>query len=295
MSLCVFLELTMITINVIMTCHNRKEKSRQCIISLLKQNGIQDKFHLRFFICDDGSTDGTSEAIKEVVPHAVITVGSGNLFWAKGMAMAMESANMSKCDFYLMINDDVIFNNNMLEIMLNTYEYGIKKCGDNKIAVSGACYDQNSGAYSYGGEKIISSGIKEITDIVYPNIPPQICHHANWNCFLISQNYYFHIGDIDKYYAHSYADYDYSNRITADGGRIYISCQYIGTCCRNEPTGTWKDKQLGLMKRLKRLEHPTGIPLKSSIHYWRKFDRKHWLLRVMRPYIVILRDIFIKT
>lgn len=274
-----------ISISVIMTCFNRRKKTVACLKSLLLQEDVE-QYEINFFICDDGSTDGTSSAVLELCPSATVVKGTGNLFWAKGMAKALKAANLVPCDFYLMVNDDVSFERDMLKTMMESF-YAL----DCEGAISGAFKDPITGDYSYGGERIIKRGFKEKTVEVLPNGEKMnFCDRANWNCFLISQDYYKRIGDIDDYYAHSYADYDYSNRIVQTGGKIGISFRYVGTCSRNSKKNTWMDSDLSTFERLKKLHRPNGIPIKSAIHYWGKFDRKYFIFRIARPYLAIFKD-----
>ena len=67
-------------IAAIITCHNRKEKTLVCLKSLFQI--IQN---IDVFLTDDGSTDGTSEAVKKIYPQVNIIQGDGNLFWSRGM------------------------------------------------------------------------------------------------------------------------------------------------------------------------------------------------------------------
>lgn len=275
-------------INVVLTCHNRVEKTVECIQTILVSAG--DKYFLNFFICDDGSTDNTSNRVLEIFPRAHIIYGNGKLFWAKGMYLAMAEAKKVYCDYYLMVNDDVKFYPNMLECMLNTYTYGKKEIK----AVTGAVKDEFSNAYTYGGIIEKRKYFKINACNVLPSSPPSLCDKANWNCFLISKKNYESIGDIDNFYAHGFADYDYSYRIYKNGGEILVSTEYVGTCSRNEDKNTWRDKTLSMLKRLKLLNQPTGFPLKSAIHYYWKTDKVFFLIDIFVPYLIIFRDKFQK-
>lgn len=273
-------------INVIFTCFNRREKTKMCLETLLNQKN-KECYQMRFIICDDGSTDGTSDMIRQIVQEAVIVKGTGSLYWAKGMARALDIAKKYPCDFYLMVNDDVQFKVEMLDIMFDTY----RSVEDPMVAVSGATQDPDTKRYSYGGEKVVRRGLKEVSESVMPSsISLNYCDRANWNCFLIRNDLYRQIGDIDDFYAHSYADYDYSYLLIRSGARIVISKEYVGYCKRNEDKGTWRDKSLTVGERIRRLHQPNGIPIASAIHYWRKVDKKHWAIRVARPYLSIVKD-----
>ena len=83
-------------IAAIITCHNRKEKTLVCLKSLFQI--IQN---IDVFLTDDGSTDGTSEAVKKIYPQVNIIQGDGNLFWSRGMYIAWKEAVKGGYDYYL--------------------------------------------------------------------------------------------------------------------------------------------------------------------------------------------------
>src|SRR5690554_2221576 len=89
-------------ITVLLTCPNRKIKTLSCLESLFAAS-IPENYDLEVFLTDDGSTDGTSDAIKKNFPDVNIIKGNGNLFWARGMRLAWESAMKKKSyDAYLL-------------------------------------------------------------------------------------------------------------------------------------------------------------------------------------------------
>lgn len=52
------------TIAVLLTAHNRKEKTLLCLDFLFKQKQVEE-YTIDVYLTDDGSTDGTSEAVKK--------------------------------------------------------------------------------------------------------------------------------------------------------------------------------------------------------------------------------------
>ena len=68
--------------------------------SLFSQNFLNN-VTLKVFLVDDGSTDGTSQAIKEKFPQ--VNIINGNLYWSRGMHIAWEKAIIDDLnyDFYL--------------------------------------------------------------------------------------------------------------------------------------------------------------------------------------------------
>jgi GT2 family glycosyltransferase len=78
-------------IAVLITCHNRRDKTLKCFEALYKQESIED-LRLQVYLVDDGCTDGTAEAIIAEFPETRILKGSGSLYWCGGMRLAWEEA-----------------------------------------------------------------------------------------------------------------------------------------------------------------------------------------------------------
>ena len=74
------------------------------------------------YVVDDGSEDGTSEAVLQTIPETHLIAGSGNLYWGGGMRLAFKEAMKDGWDFYLLLNDDVILKPSAIEILLATFE-----------------------------------------------------------------------------------------------------------------------------------------------------------------------------
>ena len=64
-------------IAVLITCHNRKEKTLQCLKALYKQEGLNSDYKMEVFLVDDASTDGTAVAVKDRYPLVNIIQGNG--------------------------------------------------------------------------------------------------------------------------------------------------------------------------------------------------------------------------
>lgn len=246
----------MIKIAVVLTCFNRINKTKCCMDALYKQS-VKYKNEIEFdiYVCDDGSTDGTKEMLKQYALNVTILSGS-NLYWNKGMYLAMQSAVLDKHDFYLMINDDVKFYSNFIEIMLNAYKEAGESCG-----ISGATQANRRKLTTYGGRMFHDNCFLD------PNKGVQECNLANWNCFLIDQVVINQVGIIDPNYDHSYGDYDYSMAMQRNGFKVYLAGEYVGTCDRNTLDGTFKDKKLSKKQRFLHFFSPKGMSLKSGIRY----------------------------
>src|SRR5580700_8623826 len=92
-------------IAVLMTSFNRREVTLKSVAALFQQRkaeGVQ----FTVFLVNDGSTDGTDEAVHSRFPDVRVLQGDGTLFWNGGMRMAFETAARESFDAYLFLNDD---------------------------------------------------------------------------------------------------------------------------------------------------------------------------------------------
>lgn len=89
---------------VIIPVHNRRELTLEALEHL---RDTQDFDTFETILVDDGSTDGTSEAITSEFPSVHLIEGDGNLWWTgsvrKGMAHALENG----AEVIVWLNDDV--------------------------------------------------------------------------------------------------------------------------------------------------------------------------------------------
>lgn len=260
---------------VLLTCFNRKEKTLSCIKTLLPQLEKSD-LEYRFYVCDDRSTDGTYDSLKVMLPEHTVVQSEGNLFWSKGMYAVMKMAAEHSYDYYLMVNDDVIFFENALQIMLDSYRRIGKSCG-----IVGTTKAVTSEKYTYGGRDREGK-------FVLPEGELKECFWANWNCFLIDGRIVNHVGLIDGKYQHSFGDFDYSYRMWKAGYKIYVAEDSIGRCDLNSPKGTFRDKTVKTSARLKRLFSPKGMPFYSYMRYHVRTGGKGKLLYYLYGYFSMI-------
>src|SRR4051794_17710906 len=92
-------------IAVLITCFNRRKKTLACL-QRLEQQRLPEKAKLEIFLTDDGSSDGTAEAVRERFPYVRLYRGTGSLYWAGGMRRTWGFARLYDPDYYLLLNDD---------------------------------------------------------------------------------------------------------------------------------------------------------------------------------------------
>ena len=230
-------------IAILLTVHNRKEKTLSCLNKLYSQLPING-YEMDVYLTDDGSTDGTAKVVIQQFPQINIIKGDGNLFWNRGMLKAWSEAAKIDYDFYLWLNDDTILYENALMILLTS---ATKK--QNSIIV-GSTNSLNNDSTTYGG--YVNN------QRLSPNGKLQECDYFNGNCVIIPRIIYHTIGKLDAFFRHGFGDFEYGLRAKKKGFKSYIAPSFIGTCERNPPYTKWLDTQVNLKNRLKFMYSPLG-------------------------------------
>jgi len=250
----------MISIAVLLTCHNRKVKSIACLEALFN-NQIQEDIKFDVYLVDDGSSDGTYQAIKLNFPNVNIIVGNGNLFWNRGMILAWETAHKTnEYDFYLWLNDDTFIFNNSIQIIIDD-----SKQRNHMSIIVGACKSKVLNETSYSGFH------KKNHQLINPNGTLQQCYFFNGNFVLIPKSVFDIVGNLDSFYKHSFGDFDYGLRALKLGILSYVSSEYIGICELNN-TPNWRNPKINLLRRIKILYSPLGL---SPVEHF-VYSYKHW-------------------
>lgn len=103
---------------IVIPVFNRREITLQVLRSLARIK--KDSFESRIFVVDDGSSDGTSEAIRQHFPSAHLIQGTGSLHYAGGTNRGIEKALEWDPEYILTMNDDAIVHEDLLARMILT-------------------------------------------------------------------------------------------------------------------------------------------------------------------------------
>ena len=274
-------------ISILITCHNRRQKTISCLRSLFSCE-LPPNYQLEVFLVDDASTDDTFEAIKNNFPKVNIISGNGNLYWNKGMRLAWETAAQTNdYDFYLWLNDDTILDNNAIFQLLETYQELIQN--DNTPAVlCGACRASDETIdFSYGGRT--ESGA------VIPNGEIQSCKYINGNVVLVPKEIFHAIGYLSDDYTHFMGDFDYGLRVLKANFHCYTSKTYIATCLLNEGIPAWCNPQTPIKKRWEQFHSPKGLNIAEYIIFRKRFWGRKWIIYAIKAYLKTIYPAMYKT
>ena len=260
-------------IAVLLTCHNRKEKTVTCLDSLFNAD-LHSNYSLEVFLVDDGSTDETSQAIKEKFPQINIIEGNGNLYWNRGMHLAWKTAiSVKEYEYYLWLNDDVTIDNKGLTTIINNAKEMPNSiiCGVMQSALE-------KDIITYGGKNIEGK-------LIEPTGKPLPCKYINGNMVLIPNSIVKNIGILDPFYPHAIGDYEYGLRAIKAGYQCFISSYFTGLCENNPSLPKWCLSNVNFKDRLESLYSPLG---NSHPYYFFIYEYKyHGLLVALKHHITI--------
>lgn len=266
---------------VLLTCHNRKDKTLSCLKSLSEQVDREDG-PVQVYLVDDASTDGTAEAVTRQFGDVHLLQGDGTLFWNGGMRKAFQTASEKGYDYYLWLNDDTELLGDALDRLLSiAREYP-------GAIIVGSTLDLKQEKHTYGGvllgpgmSRLRFSQIVPHTDSVLP------CDTFNGNCVLIPREVFNVIGNLSTDFTHGMGDFDYGLRAKQAGFESLVAPGYYGLCDPNQPPRCFDQRQ-SLFSRLKILHSPKGLPPAE----WMRFTRRHapfvWPFYILMLYFRVI-------
>jgi GT2 family glycosyltransferase len=107
-------------IELVIPVYNRREITLQGLRSLRRIDSTNLEVHI--IVVDDGSTDGTSEAIQKEFPGVQILRGDGTLHYAAGTNRGISAALQRNPDYIVTMNDDAVFHEQFIQRLVKTAE-----------------------------------------------------------------------------------------------------------------------------------------------------------------------------
>lgn len=248
-------------IAVLLTVHNRKDKTIKCLDTLFAQQ-LPEGFTFQVFLTDDGCTDGTAELVADKYPDVNIVKGDGTLYWNRGMYKAWQAASQHKdYDFYLWLNDDTTLKENALFILISSSELK----NDESIMVGTTVSSKDSKTITYGGRTKKDGLLKPSKELIF-------CEFFNGNIVLIPNSVFKIVKTNDPIFRHALGDFDYGLRATKLGVKSYIAPEILGECDEHESLSTWCNPN----KTLKQRWHAFGKPPALNAAELFTFNKRHY-------------------
>jgi len=267
------------------TCFNRVDSTIRALKTLHQQR-LPDSAFFSHYLVDDGSTDGTSEIITSLFPSVNIIHSPGNLYWAGGMRFGWSTAIQSlDYDFLFVYNDDVVFFENALAVLIDTF-YNVSTNASPAV-IAGSFLDSSRSYLTYGGVRQSSFWHPLRFSRVDPDLTaPLYVDTINMNGCLISHSIIDKMGFLASYFVHSGADFEYGLRLRANGCYSMIAPGFIGICDTNSAPNI---NQLCYRDRLQFLLGPKGQPMHQRYQFYSKYAGLFWPILFLLPYLRLLR------
>ena len=254
-------------IAVILTVHNRLDKTVACLNAVFNQREKYSFFNVDVFLTDDGSTDDTSKILRNrfsAKPLHILS-GNGNLYWNGGMINSWKAAiEHGGYDGYLWLNNDTIVLPNLWNELEQVDEYSRKQFGKGGIYV-GSTKDPLTGEFTYGGFEFTNQWTLK-DRFLNPNGHFQLCQCAHGNVTYISHDVVEKMGILCEQYLHGGGDHDYTYLAYKAGFPLIVLKDYVGICENDHQQGGYADfLSMSLKQRIKYLYSPLGFNLHNTL------------------------------
>ena len=231
---------------VVTAVHNRK----QITVEFARLLARQTLSGIRLVVADDGSTDGTAEAVREILPDAVVLRGNGSLWWAGGLQKGinwLRAQSLSDDTAVVFMNDDVGFDDDYFEKAVAE----LRTLGSRSFLIS-------PGRYQTSGRLTQEAGVTDWSrmKVMHFGDRPDLIDHSTTRCLFMTWGalkivHGFH----PTLLPHYTSDYVFSMTAHRRGIRI-VPAQTVCARFSDEATGDHGLKKYLGTAKLKRLLSP---------------------------------------
>lgn len=267
-------------IAAVLTCFNRRQKTLDCLASLQRQSGHDAV--ITPYVVDDGSTDGTGDAVRAEHPEAVVLDGDGQLYWGGGMRMALQRAFADDHDRYLWLNDDIQLDDGAVATLLTTAST-LRERGEPAAIVVGSMRDPDTGVVTYGGRHRPSRIRRSRFAVLQPHpSAPTPSETMNGNLVLVPRAVVERIGNVDPGFRQQWGDQDYGLRARAAGCTVWVAPGTLGTCARNPAPVYGRGS---VIEELRGLGAVKALPPRDWARFNRRWAGPAWPVFWASPYV----------
>lgn len=214
-------------LHVLIACHNRRNLTVRAITTFAAA-ATTAGVKADFTVYDDGSTDGTAEALAALDLPIIRIAGDGSAFWSRSMAEAEKHVLHSYGDegYVVWLNDDVELDEDFLEVAL-----AAAKRVPSAVLV-GAMRDPETGHLAYSGQR--RGGLHPFNFVlVQPDGTLQVIETFNGNLVFVPMKIARVLGGIDGSLSHFGGDTDYGIRVCEGGFELLLLPRVVGSCAQN--------------------------------------------------------------
>ena len=261
------------TVNIIVLNWNQKKLSLECLNSLQKTT-YKNK---RIVFVDNGSDDGSVDAVQNLFPKVEIIRSEKNLGYAGGNNFGFKSTK-NKADYTIFINNDTYVDPSFIEPLI--YEFENKP--STVQTVPKIFFADNKKLIWYAGgnvnltfAQISHRGIRSKDNEKYNHI--RQVGYATGCCFCIRTSDFAALGMFDENFQMYGEDVDLSLKVRRSGGNItfipkskiwhHISSSIGGRYSFSK----WKKKYTSIFKLILKYSNPIFFPIAIAFFLFNAF------------------------
>ncbi len=278
-------------VGIVIPVYNRREITLQGLRSLAKIDiaGLD----VRTFIVDDGSTDGTSDAIRKEFPEVEIIAGDGTLHYAAGTNRGIEAAIAWSADYIAAMNDDAVFHDQFLLRLIAA------ATTEPRSVVGGLLllWDEPHRVFQVGQVwKTLKGGWEIPQDLTAFTVPKEAfeVECLVGNCVLIPAAAIRECGVLDeKQFPHGWGDAQYFARLSKAGWKLLVEPRSYVWCEPN--TYPPPLHQLTLKRRLNILFKDERNPLNLKRQFVQRWESAPSKFAALAAFIVYCANLGLKA
>lgn len=244
---------------LVIPVHNRRETTLRCLRSLrrIDRSGLE----VKIFVIDDGSTDGTSEAIRKEFPEVELITGDGSLHYAAGTNRGIERALAWNPDFVVTMNDDAVYHEDFLQRLIATAQ-------ENPRSIVGALlllWDEPHKVFQVAPKwHTLQGGWTFPMDLTAFTVSEQpfTVESIVGNCVMFPVDAIREVGLMDeKNFPHGWGDAQYIMSMRKAGWNLFVDPRSLVWCEPNTNPKPLKELPLGDTARalFKNKRHPLNL------------------------------------
>lgn len=265
-------------IYILIPVHNRKQLTLRCLATL-SQNGDRERYYI--VVVDDGSIDGTADAIHAMYSDVTVLQGDGSLWWTGAIAKGMQYAYEQGADCFVWLNDDTLPTDGAITALATACRQYPRRI------VTGQCYSAaDFRVPTYGGQHKAMLRMVPLYALSNKSIP---CDVVNGNMVCLPRSIVECIGYPSQTLPHYGSDTIYTWKAKQFGFVLEILGQVTAVCEHNPGDSSWLLSDIPIPQRWQSLRSP-----KSPFYvpgYW-NFCTTLWgamgILVFIQPYLRLL-------
>jgi GT2 family glycosyltransferase len=257
---------------IIVTTFNRRDTTHRFLESLMLQLQ-QFSTSATVVLVDDASSDGTPEMVLKEFPKVILLCGTGQLYWAGGVRLAVNHLSEKLNDFrgILLINDDVILADGSISSMI--------KIAETHGALIGGTVATYSGEIESSGSSL---GLicKPKPKLKIANGTVQDCDLLPGHIMYIPMSIYRKLGGFDEKLPYRFIDLEFSLRTKRSGIPVLLAPEVVAFTEEVHNYYEETSSKRGSLPELVRniLLDPKGPHWRESAYYLRKVSPILWWL-----------------